>query len=535
MKKLLLIIFLATAVLDAQVSFTSQSISFPGSTKRCVVDMNGDFLDDLVGVSDGIIYVNQQNADGSFTLKQYMTQSSPYMPGWSITAGDFNGDGYNDLMYGSGNGVAFALSQPGAMGVNYNIVYGNQYVFSQRGNFIDIDNDGNLDAYMCHDVGPSVYYINEENMPVYHQGGLGDYPQGGHYGSLWVDYNNDGLMDLFIAKCGNTEGKRINELHKNNGDGTFTNVAPEANLDSSSENWSSAWGDFNNDGWMDLFNGINAQMQNNSGSHELMKNNGDGTFTNVTAGSGFDNFEGKSREHVTYDFDNDGYLDIAGNSNKIFFNNGDMTFTPVTVGFSDAAFGDLDNDGFIDAYAFGTIFYNQGNDNNWIKLNTIGTESNKNGIGARVELYSEMGMQIRDVRSGEGFAFMSTLNTHFGIGTDTEIEKIIIRWPSGIVDTILNPEINTTLTVTEGETIMGVAEQDLQQFAIYPNPVKDILNIKTNDLTNSKFEIRDLTGSVILKGNAQSGKINVNHLEKGIYILTFEQNGKKSNTKFVKQ
>src|SRR5690606_31453703 len=230
MKKLLLITFLATAVLDAQVSFTSQSISFPGSTKRCVVDMNGDFLDDLVGISDGVIYVNQQNTDGSFTLKEYMTQSSPYMPGWSITAADFNGDGYNDLMYGSGNGVAFALSEVGALGVNYNITYGNQYVFSQRGNFIDIDNDGNLDAYMCHDTEPSVYYINEDNMPVFYQGGLGDYPTGGHYGSLWVDYNNDGLMDLFIAKCGSTEGKRINELHKNNGDGTFTNVAPEANL-----------------------------------------------------------------------------------------------------------------------------------------------------------------------------------------------------------------------------------------------------------------------------------------------------------------
>src|SRR5690606_24435123 len=255
MKKLLLIIFLATGVLHAQVSFTSQSISFPGSTQRCVVDMNGDFLDDLVGISNGVIYVNQQNADGSFTLKEYTTQSSPYMPGWSITAADFNGD-------------AFALSEVGALGVNYNIIYGNQYVFSQRGNFIDIDNDGNLDAYMCHDTEPSVYYINEDNMPVFHQGGLGDYPTGGHYGSLWVDYNNDGLMDLFIAKCGSTEGKRVNELHKNNGDGTFTNVAPEANLDSSSENWSSAWGDFNNDGWMDMFNGINAQMQNNSGSHE---------------------------------------------------------------------------------------------------------------------------------------------------------------------------------------------------------------------------------------------------------------------------
>lgn len=535
MKKLLLIPFLAAGLTYAQVSFSPQNITFPGSTKMCIVDMNGDFLDDLVGVSNGYIYVNQQNEDGTFTLKEYATESSPYMPGWSITAGDFNGDGYNDLMYGSGTGVAFALSQASASGVSYSITYGSQYVFSQRGNFIDLDNDGNLDAYMCHDTAPSVYYMNENNLPVYYQGGLGDHPTGGHYGSLWVDYNNDGLMDLFIAKCGSTEDKRINELHRNNGDGTFTNVAVEANLDSSSENWSSAWGDFNNDGWMDLFNGINAQMQSNTGSHELMRNNGDGTFTNVTAGSGFDDFNGKSREHVTYDFDNDGYLDIAGNSNTIFYGNGDMTFTPSSVGFSDAAFGDLNNDGFIDAYAFGVIYYNQGNDNNWIKINTIGTTSNRNGIGARVELYSPMGMQIRDVRSGEGFAFMSTLNTHFGIGQDTEIEKIVIRWPSGIVDTILNPEINTTITAKEGDYQLDIVEQPQLTFSIYPNPVKDILHIQTSDLSNSGYVIRDLTGSVIMKGNAQSGKINVNSLQKGVYILTFEQNGQKSNTKFIKQ
>lgn len=535
MKKLLLTLFLTGLSANAQVNFTAQSISFPGDTQRCVVDMNGDFLDDLVGVSNGHIYVNQQNPDGTFTLKQYSTQTTPYLPGWSITAGDFNGDGFNDLLYGSSTGVAFALTNNMVSGLNYSVVYGNQYVFSQRGNFIDIDNDGNLDAYMCHDTEASVYYINENNQPIFHQGGLGDYPTGGHYGSLWVDYNNDGLMDLFIAKCGSTEGKRINELHRNNGDGTFTNVAPEANLNSSSENWSSAWGDFNNDGWMDLFNGINAQMQSNVGSHELMRNNGDGTFTNVTAGSGFDNFSGKSREHVTYDFDNDGYLDIAGNSHTIFFGNGDMTFTPSSVNFSDAAFGDLNNDGFIDAYAFGVIFYNQGNNNNWIKINTIGTESNKNGIGARVELYSNMGKQIRDVRSGEGFAFMSTLNTHFGIGTDTEIEKIIIRWPSGIVDTILNPEINTTITVTEGDYQLNIAEQPQLTFSVYPNPVKDLLHIKTANLSNSGFVIRDLTGSVIMKGNAQSGKINVNSLQKGVYILTFEQNGQRSNTKFIKQ
>src|SRR5690606_31393902 len=139
---------------------------------------------------------------------------------------------------------------------------------------------------MCHDVDRSVYYINEDNTPVFHQGGLGDYPSGGHYGSIWIDYNNDGKIDLYIAKCGGEEARRRNQLYRNNGDGTFTDVATEANLASTAEQWSSAWGDFNNDGWMDVLNGKNAQM-GGQGSHELMKNNGNGTFTNVTSGSGF--------------------------------------------------------------------------------------------------------------------------------------------------------------------------------------------------------------------------------------------------------
>src|SRR5690606_2716298 len=110
MRNTLFLAILASTALNAQVNFTSQNISMPGQYRNCIVDMNGDYLDDIVSVSSNRIYINLQNADGSFTLKEYSTSNSPYMPGWSITAGDFNGDGYNDLMYGSGSGVAFAMS-----------------------------------------------------------------------------------------------------------------------------------------------------------------------------------------------------------------------------------------------------------------------------------------------------------------------------------------------------------------------------------------------------------------------------------------
>jgi len=537
MRKIFLLIALGSVSASAQLSFTAQSVPAEGSYKMCVVDMNGDFLDDIVSVSNGNIHVLMQNENGTFTAENFSAETTQHMPGWSMAAGDFNGDGYNDLLYGGGSGVTFMLSNINGINVSYTAEYDNNYVFSQRGNFVDINNDGNLDAYMCHDVAPSVYYLNDNNTPIFHQGTLGDYPSGGHYGSIWVDYNNDGLVDLYIAKCGGEEDRRRNQLYKNNGDGTFTDVAAEANVDSTSEQWSSAWGDFNNDGWLDLFNGKNAQM-GGQGAHELMVNNGNGTFTNVTSGSGFDNFNGTSREYYTFDFNNDGYLDIGGASlgttPYIFLNNGNMTFTPVQAPFADASIGDLNDDGFLDGYAFGQVYYNNGNSNNWIKLNTIGTESNRNGIGARVELYSNMGKQIREVRSGEGFAFMSSLNTHFGIGADTAIEKIIIRWPSGIVDTINNPDINSTIVAVEGET-MGVTELNNTKFSIFPNPVRDNLNIVGELSTNAKVEIYSLNGSVAKKASIQNKQVNVSDLAKGAYILVIDQNGKRSTTKFIKQ
>ena len=532
MKKnyLLFSTLLFSLVVHAQLSFTSQNFSTQGSFKMCVVDMNGDYLDDIVTVSSNNVYIYQQTESG-FELKTITTPSADNTPGWSFTAGDFNGDGYNDMLYGGGSGATFMLSD--GTGNGFLEKSPNNYIFSQRANFVDINNDGKLDAYVCHDVQPSVYFLNEGfNNMSFHQGGLGDYPSGGHYGSLWVDYNNDGHIDLHISKCGGEENRYTDNLYRNNGDGTFTEVAALANMDNKSQTWSTAWADFNNDGWMDAMIGVSSFS---TGGHKLMKNNGDGTFSDVTAGSGLDTFNSTSWEYIAVDFDNDGYVDIFGSGNKVLKNNGDMTFTPVSVGFSTSSAGDLNNDGFVDVFTNDKIYFNDGNSNNWIKIITVGTESNRNGIGARVEVYSELGKQIRDVRSGEGFSQMGTLNTHLGIGSDTAISQVIVRWPSGIVDTIENPAINESLVIVEGSTIMAVNEVENVQFSIYPNPVKETLSIQGKSLENSTYQIHHITGSSVMAGTISNGKINVKNLTKGIYVLTISKNGQKSSQKFIKQ
>ncbi len=526
---------LVQSIAEAQISFTSQPIATSGQYNICAVDMNGDYLDDIVSVSSTNIQIFFQNEDGTFTEQNFPTTAANYLPSWSLAAGDITGNGYNDLLYGGGSGVTFMYANN--EGTGYTQVSGPQFVFSQRSNFVDINNDGNLDAFVCHDIAPNVFYINDgEGNLEFNQGGLGDHPTGGHYGSIWIDYNNDGHLDLFIAKCsggGQGAAAKYNELHRNNGDGTFTDVSVESGLRDPLQTWSSAWGDFNNDGYMDVFVGASSFSD---GSHKLMRNNGDGTFTDITAGSGLDNFGGTSIEHATYDFNNDGYLDIMGNSNTIYLNNGDFTFTPYVVPFSGAAIADLNNDGFLDAFAGGSIHYNNGNDNNWIKITTEGEESNRNGIGARVEITSALGTQIRDVRSGEGFRFMSSLNTHFGIGQDTEIESLIIKWPSGTVDVIEFPDINTTHHIIEGQHPLSNPDFSISNVKISPVPVTDKLFISHNgNLDGSNVIIYDVYGRLIASEKLIGNSLDVSRLNAGVYFLNLNINGQTNAIKFIKK
>jgi hypothetical protein len=208
-----------------------------------------------------------------------------------------------------------------------------------------------------------------------------------------------------------------------------------------------------------------------------------------------------------------------GGGNKIMYNKGDGTFGSSNVGFGVGAVGDLNNDGFLDVLNGSTIRMNNGNSNKWIKFYLQGIQSNRNGIGARVEIYGAWGKQIRDARSGDGFEYMSSLNVHFGIGQATEIQQVIIRWPSGIVDTIVNPDPNQAILVVEGSTL-SVGGNDFTSFSVYPNPAKDIVNIKSgNNFDVVSAEIFDLNGRKVLESAVVNESFSVQSLSTGTYIL----------------
>lgn len=516
------------------MGFTSQSANISGNYILGVVDMNNDYLDDIVKANNSYVTVLYQAPNNSgFTQNALSSPNTNYMPGWSMAAGDFNKDGYNDLIYGSGSGAALLLSNN--TGTAFPTLLTRQGMFCQRTNFVDLNNDGELDVFICHDVAPNVYLLNNgSNGFTQHQGGMGDHPNGGNYGSVFVDYDNDGDPDLFLAKCrGAQSDASLNELHRNNGNGTFTNVSVAAGLSDMIQTWSSAWGDFDNDGDMDAMVGANSTA---SGTHKMMRNNGNGTFTDVTAGTGFDTFTSYGREHVAYDFNNDGFIDIMGAGNKIMYNNGNMTFSPVSIPASSGPVGDLNNDGFLDILNGGTIYFNTGNANKWIKINLNGTASNKNGIGARVEVYTATGKQIRDVRSGDGFEFMSTLNVHFGLGAATDITKVVIKWPSGIVDTVLNPAVNQALFVAEGSTL-AVTEVLSASFKIFPNPAKDVIEISgeaASDIKNAS--VYSMDGKLVMEKAISDARLSVSQLAKGTYILILhDSDGKTHTSKMIKE
>jgi uncharacterized protein YaiE (UPF0345 family) len=528
------------------VTYTTQTVSTINSNYNiCVVDMNGDNKDDIVGINGTNMRIHYQgNTPGNFTVTDHTfsfsgSTSAALVPNWSMAAGDYNRDGYNDLVLGNGSGATIITSINN--GSIYSAFVPGQYIFSQRTNFSDLNNDGNLDIFVCHDIAPSCYYLNNgSGVLTFYQstvtaGSMSIATTTGNYATLFTDFDNDGDSDVFVSKCSGPPC----ELYRYDGNNTYTNISASAGINVTPiQTWSSAIADFDNDGDMDIIITASASL------HKYFRNNLDTTntaeegFTNITAGSGWDSNTATNIDNIAYDFDNNGFVDVLGGGSKIMFNRGNSTFSPVNYpGISVGAVGDLNNDGFLDIQNGTTIRYAVPNGNNWIKFSLQGVQSNSNGIGARVEIYGSWGKQIRDIRSGEGFKYMSSLNAHFGIGTATSISQVIIRWPSGAVDVINNPSINQTLHMVEGSSPLGQEEFSSNKIVLYPNPASEQLTISNIELNTIKnVSIVSMLGKIIKNIKLTNDTISIASLSEGIYILAIETiDGKKYTERFVKK
>ncbi len=330
-----------------------------------------------------------------------------------------------------------------------------------------------------------------------------------HFG---FDYDNDGDTDMYLTKCrqgsSNGDPERTNAMYRNNGDGTFTEVAESINMADNAQSWATIFQDFDNDGDFDAFC-VNHDFEN-----RFYENDGSGVFTDIIASTGINSYDLGAWENQGADFNNDGFVDIFSEmSRELYINNGDMTFTGIDLPFDEGAIGDFNSDGYLE-----------------------GVESNPNGIGARISIYGDWGIQIREVRSGVGFSHMSSLNAHFGLGTSTEVDLIIIEWPSGTVDEITNPTINEQHIYIEGDNELAVTDFQINGINLYPNPTSNIINFSINNLEGTQVTVIDLNGRTVLNTTISSdNNINIENLIKGVYFVQLEVENKAVNYKIIKK
>ncbi|OAB79645.1 FG-GAP-like repeat-containing protein [Cochleicola gelatinilyticus] len=535
-KTILFTLLLVTVTLTAQISFTNESSKlgeFDGVGSQLAVDMNGDFLDDYARVSENGIFVDYQQEDGTFNSVMY-DMPIQNVPNWSIAAGDLDENGFNDMVLGNGSFVSFVMNR--STGTGFTEVPFSEGIFSQRSTMADIDNDGDLDAFVCHDLALSHPYRNDGdgNMTL-DQTLIETIAAPGNYAAIWVDYDNDGDQDMYITKCkgGEPVGHPHNEnaMYTNDGNGVFTENALSIGLQDSARSWATVFEDFDNDGDFDAF------IVNHNGANTFFENDGNGNFTNIIETTGINSADLGAWENQAADFNNDGFVDIFSElSKELYINNGDMTFTGMDLDFDEGAISDMNNDGHLDVLVQGQLFTNNGNDNNWVKMGLVGVESNLNGIGARVEIYGEWGIQIRELRSGQGFSHMNSLNVHFGIGESENIDSIIVRWPSGMVDEFLSPEINTHHILEEGSSPLAITDFEREGINLYPNPAVEIVNFSLKGLANTPVTIIDSNGrhvrSTLISSN---NDINISSLSSGIYFLRLKVENKLVNYKFIKK
>ena len=455
-----------------------------------VVDMNGDGKDDLVRLAGTrSLVISYQEAPGE-PFSTYVHGSVPRDSIWAVCAADVNRNGRNDLFLGPSDGGGLLLLSD-ARGSSYSTVeLPGRDTFVQGSLFADLDNDGNIDLFACDDNANNKRYRNNGAGSFSLDSSLidTDLPAevaSGNYAAIFTDYDNDGHRDLYLSKCrvgveDPDDGRRINRMFRNNGSNVYADVGPAVGLADGAQTWCADFGDIDNDGDLDCF-----VLNHGLGATRLYENNGNASFTDITARAGLTGISYFGIQALFRDFDNDTFIDLIvcasdlgrqAATYRLYRNNGDQSFSRIPgvlrhrggeeVSYlHSCALGDLNHDGFIDIYggratSFNEpsddredlLFLNDGNANHFLGVQVRGTLSNANGIGTRLELHGAWGIQVREVRAGEGYGIQNSLTKIFGLGPATVIDKLVVKWPSGITEEYISPGVDQFLEVSEGQT-----------------------------------------------------------------------------------
>lgn len=477
MRKLIFLgLFLVSVYhISAQTNFYNATQQILGEQKIystvaiAVDDINGDQKDDLILFDEGkfLKTFTQTTPETSFDYRNH-TQTSAFGE-WAVVTGDLNNNGTPEII-ASGNENGSEL-----LFLNSNDFYlttqSTPAVYSQNTNLVDLNSDGFLDLFVCNDVGENQTFLNDgtgkmikETLIDFKTSAEDD--MSGNYSSIFTDIDSDGDLDLYIGKCRGgvtdpTDRRRVNTLYINNSDGTYTESAEAFGLANGSQTWSVDAGDVDNDGDIDIL------IANHDREHDLMINDGAGHFTRFNGLPP----ESKSFAYQSFfaDFDNNGWLDIfiTEPENSYILYNNEMKFSQYEItasgnkAFSGAA-GDFNSDGYIDLYlGFASSFQvpgaqsdivllNEGKKNNFININLVGIQSNRDAIGSLVKVFIDGNQQVREVIAGRSYGIMNSTVSHFGVGMSELVDSIIVEWPSGIKTSILDPTtVNNSITITE--------------------------------------------------------------------------------------
>lgn len=542
----------------ANPTFSSHGVS--------VIDYDNDGWDDvfIAGWYNTALYHN--NHDGTFT--NVTAQAGLLMPNTRCCVGiwaDLNNDGWPDLFVGARDSVGTSkVFLNNGDGTFRNVTVGSgidSVVSVATAAFGDFDNDGKVDLFVATRNAPDRLYRNVSTAGVIRFqdvtafAGVGGDPSTSAMQATWVDYNHDGFADLFAV----ADGSALSRLYRNTSTSQFVNVAGQAHIDSvgRGNSMGTSWGDFNNDGWEDAY-----VSRIDSGG--LYRNNGNGTFTEVAAAVGADS-NGMSWGVVWSDFDNDGNEDlfIANISSYGGKHPASMLYRNINGRFSDiagpagAAFlmdaygvatGDFNNDGYEDIviadYGFGQnkLLINQrASPGHWLKVRLTGVSVNRMAIGSSIRVVAGGRSQVRVVTAGSSYASQISPTLHVGLANALVIDTLEVRWSKGNVQQFRGLAVDKTYSLTEGSPQSVLSVPTLETGAVstslgqnYPNPFNPVTTIPFSISANGKVRLTvyDLLGRAvrtIVDGIRTSGEhwasFDGTNLPSGIYFYSLECGG----------